>query len=414
MPALRRIIYLLVCLFILMPSLLAAETVTVAATGEYIMGDNDTFTEGKRLALQDAKRLVLEKTGTYIEGVTEVKNGAISSDVIKQYTAGIVKIEVLDEQRQLLASKATAIKVNVRATIDPQAIVKQVMALQNRKELEEKARTMTDENDRLKKEITLLNQQIRAVVDETKDQELRARRNEALKKILDNEAGLTLLVSGDSLVSASLMSKRNKEDDLQFIAAFLKEVLAAYQIAVDEPEVEDNGNGTSNVTIRYTLKLPGRFDLYKSRIDVPTIDAFLAKGFVIRSFSNGGLLIKCADSRNRRCHKTLLPFFEEEVKRIRMVIRLGSYVNTAKVGLSESYGSSKSGSASPPLRTPSSTPSKPGRYEPPIERPAKKVPSDGSLYYPLVNKGNYTSVFQNISHQELQKVSAIEIKFQYE
>jgi hypothetical protein len=51
--------------------------------------------------------VVLEKTGTYIEGVTEVKNGAISSDVIRQYTAGIIKIEVLDEKRRLLADKAT-------------------------------------------------------------------------------------------------------------------------------------------------------------------------------------------------------------------------------------------------------------------------------------------------------------------
>jgi hypothetical protein len=87
----RFMVCLVAAIFFIIPSVLFANTVTVTAVGEYIMGDNDTYTEAKRLALEDAKRIALEKVGTYIESKTEVKEGAVTSDEIRQYTAGIVK-----------------------------------------------------------------------------------------------------------------------------------------------------------------------------------------------------------------------------------------------------------------------------------------------------------------------------------
>ena len=52
------------CSLIAFPA--GAELRVVHATGEYSMGDNDTRTDAKRLALLDAKRLALERAGTYI------------------------------------------------------------------------------------------------------------------------------------------------------------------------------------------------------------------------------------------------------------------------------------------------------------------------------------------------------------
>ncbi|MGH8694473.1 MAG: hypothetical protein ACREVM_09645, partial [Burkholderiales bacterium] len=51
-----------------------AEIRTITATGEYRMGDKDTRTDAKRLALLDAKRLALEQAGTHIESITQVQN----------------------------------------------------------------------------------------------------------------------------------------------------------------------------------------------------------------------------------------------------------------------------------------------------------------------------------------------------
>jgi len=79
-------------LYLLAPEHLTAAIRTITALGEYRMGDNDTRTDAKRLALLDAKRLALEQAGTYIESITEVKNLDISKDEIRAYTAGIVEL----------------------------------------------------------------------------------------------------------------------------------------------------------------------------------------------------------------------------------------------------------------------------------------------------------------------------------
>ncbi|MEN6319435.1 MAG: hypothetical protein ABFD82_11860 [Syntrophaceae bacterium] len=423
----KKIMLFLLIAILLFPAISSAQTIAVTATGEYIMGDNDTFTEGKKLALQDAKRLALEKVGTYIESTTEVKNGAVSSDEVKQYTAGIIKVEVVDEKRSILDSKATVVKVTVSAAVNPDDVVRQVMSLQKRKEVEEKARKLSSENERLRNEITLMNEQLRTITDAKKNKALRNQREEALQKIIDNEKGLTVLVSGEYLVKASLYDRQKKKDDRQFINRFLHEIAGAYQITSDEPEVEDNGDGTSNVIIRYNVNLPGQFDLRQSVIDVSSIDDFLAKGFIIKAFSNGGLIVRCADYRRNKCNTSLSPHFDNEVLKMHISIKLGEYIKTESIGMMESAESSKNKSSSS-YRDRRNTEERPQHYIPPVSGAMKSPPvtmqsrwqdersttfqnpEPSRIRYPLIYKGSYTCVFKNIPHSELQKVSKIEIK----
>lgn len=379
---------LLLLLTILIPSISTAETVTIKAVGEYIMGDNDTFTEGKRLALQDAKRLALEKVGTYIESTTEVKSRAVSIDEIKSYTAGIIKVEVIDEQRYTLDSKATVVKITVSAVVDPDAVVRQIIALQKRKDVEETAKKMTSENDLMRKEIVLLNRQLRDVTDAKKSKELRDQRDLSLQKIIDNEKGLTILVSGAAMKQASLYDQQRKEDKRQLIRIFLQEVVDAYQITADEPQLVDNGDRTSKVTINFRLKLSGNYSLDRSSISVPSIGEFLSNGFVIKAFFNGGLLISCSDSRNSICNSTLRPYFAEEANKIYVSIKLGDYAQRVALGFSEAICNSM----------------------------IEGICWGGKwsdMYYPLVSGHSYTHVFDKIPHRELEKVSKIEIKIIY-
>ncbi len=102
-----------------------AELRTITATGEYRMGDNDTRTDAKRLALMDAKRLALEQAGTYLESVTEVKNLQVSGDELRAYTAGI--IEVIEQATQDVMEGATHIvRVKVTAQIDTAVVARQI------------------------------------------------------------------------------------------------------------------------------------------------------------------------------------------------------------------------------------------------------------------------------------------------
>jgi len=240
----------------LLPNNLFAESTTVTAVGEYVMGDNDTYIEAKKLALQDAKRLLLEKVGTYIESKTEVKDGSVKSDEIKQYTAGIIKVEEVGEEKTLLASKATVVKVNVKAIIDSDAVIKQVLSFRNRDEIERSAKRLSSDNDKLRREIDQLNQQLRNVVDETKYQQLNKQRKDILERLDLNENGLTLLLSGESLHRSALLDKEEKDEKRIKIKKFMRELASAYKISVTAPQVRDNGNGTANVTFSVEAYLP--------------------------------------------------------------------------------------------------------------------------------------------------------------
>ena len=103
-----------------------AEIHTITATGEYRMGDNDTRTDAKRLALLDAKRLALEQAGTYIESITEVKNLGVTKDEIRSYTAGNVEVT-----EQATRSALEGERVDVTVKIDTAVVTRQIGELRN-------------------------------------------------------------------------------------------------------------------------------------------------------------------------------------------------------------------------------------------------------------------------------------------
>lgn len=114
-----------------------AEVRTITATGEYRMGDNDTRTDAKRLALLDAKRLALEQAGVYIESITEVKNLDLAKEEIRAYTAGIVEVVELTT-RTVMESESTVVRVDVTAKIDTDVVTRQIEALRQNQDVKSK------------------------------------------------------------------------------------------------------------------------------------------------------------------------------------------------------------------------------------------------------------------------------------
>jgi len=106
----------------------AAAIEEIEASGQHHMGDRDSKLDGRRLALQDAKRKALESAGTYIESFTEVKNAQLSQDIIRSYTAGIVEVREVDEKAEMVG-QSLAITIRVKARIDKDVVVRQIAAL---------------------------------------------------------------------------------------------------------------------------------------------------------------------------------------------------------------------------------------------------------------------------------------------
>lgn len=156
-----QLIFTLIFLFI--PNLTSAETKTFIKEYTYQASEADSKLSCRAMALEQAKRLVLEELGTYLMSKTEVKDFAITSDKISVLTAGVVQTEIFDE-------KWDGVKYYLKARIkaDPEDVAKAIDRLRKdegkSKELDESRRAVNEalkEIDRLKKELETVNTDIK-------------------------------------------------------------------------------------------------------------------------------------------------------------------------------------------------------------------------------------------------------------
>nr|HID59131.1 hypothetical protein [Desulfobacterales bacterium] len=120
-------------ILILSPSSLLGDTKVVIAEGKYVMGDLDSKTDGKRLALMDAKRLALEKAGTYLESMSEVKNYELTKDEVNSLAAGVLSVEVLKEKWKM-SGENLMVTVTIKATINTDWLKDRIEALRANRE----------------------------------------------------------------------------------------------------------------------------------------------------------------------------------------------------------------------------------------------------------------------------------------
>lgn len=157
----RRIGALIAALVLVAAASTPAAIKEIEAKGTYHLGDNDSKLVGHRLALLEAKRNALEKAGTYVQSITEVKDYKLTRDEIRTYSAGILRAEETREPEWVMVGRNLEVTVYVKVQVDDQDVAKKLGALQEDKdatrELKE-ARKKVVENE---KKITALNKQLK-------------------------------------------------------------------------------------------------------------------------------------------------------------------------------------------------------------------------------------------------------------
>jgi len=162
-------------------SFAAGSEELIEASGQYILGDNDSKLDGRRLALQEAKRNALEKAGTYIESFTEVKNFQLTQDQMRSYAAGILELKEAGEKWDKVGDNL-AVTLTVKVKVDKEAVAKQIAAIRKNSEtsqaLEEAGRKIHEYEQR----IAEMNQQLKMAKGPTTDA-AKESRSKALTKI---------------------------------------------------------------------------------------------------------------------------------------------------------------------------------------------------------------------------------------
>jgi tetratricopeptide (TPR) repeat protein len=138
----RIIIVVLVILSAPFTSMAASRNFIESYT--YSAGDSDSKLTCRMVSLLEVKRLLLEKIGTYLESRTEIKDFQIEKDEIVALTAGVVKLEILEEkwngEKYTLTAKIEA---------DPDEITNAINKLRNQHDKMEniqKLKTVNEES----------------------------------------------------------------------------------------------------------------------------------------------------------------------------------------------------------------------------------------------------------------------------
>jgi tetratricopeptide (TPR) repeat protein len=135
-----------------------AKVMTFTREYSYQASEADSKLSCRTIALEQVKRLLLEKLGTYLESQTEVKNFKMTKDQVTILTAGIVSTEVTEERWN---GKTYWLRAQIVA--DPAEVAQSVNRLRNdrekSRELEDvraKANEASKELENLKKDISKL------------------------------------------------------------------------------------------------------------------------------------------------------------------------------------------------------------------------------------------------------------------
>jgi tetratricopeptide (TPR) repeat protein len=138
-------------LFVLfIPNHTFAELKTFIKEYSYQASDFDSKMSSRTIALEQAKRLLLEEVGTYLISETDVRDFQLTKDKITTLAAGIVQAEILDEKWD---GKTYYLKAKM--SIAPQEVAKSLVGFrensQKNRELEETNRRVDEALKKIKK-----------------------------------------------------------------------------------------------------------------------------------------------------------------------------------------------------------------------------------------------------------------------
>jgi tetratricopeptide (TPR) repeat protein len=178
MQSVFRCVLAAAAMIVFLAAAAAAETAAVSAEGRYVLGDLDTKQSARTLALLEAKRIALEKAGTYVESVSEVRDSRLTKDEIVSLAAGLLSVEIVKEDWQT-AGESITLTLSISAIVDTTRLKERIEALHGPGD-PESVRAMKAQIDTLRKELDDLKVQQKDARDKTADLKELTARNDAI------------------------------------------------------------------------------------------------------------------------------------------------------------------------------------------------------------------------------------------
>lgn len=204
-----------------------AEVRIIEADSTYIMGDNDSKIDARRIATQEAKHKALEQAGTYVESMTQVQNYQLTNDEIKSYTAGILETEIVSEQMGG-TTEHPQISVKARCRIDTDVVAAQIKRFRENEALKEQLNSAVRDKEALQKERDALVKQLASQTNKTQAAATQKKLDTVLaKEEANDETNRVWMNIGPQLFEAGAGGQDINRTDLEKASQVLRKTVAA-------------------------------------------------------------------------------------------------------------------------------------------------------------------------------------------
>ncbi len=174
-------VILLLMVTAVLPLTSRAEVKIIDAESAYLMGENDSKADSRRIAAQEARWKALDLAGAYVENLIEVKNSGLANDKVKTYVAGILETEVVSEQMRGTTERPE-ICIKARCRIDAAVLMARIDRYQENEDMQEQLAAFSRETDKCRREREGLVRQLAAQKDRGRAEETRKKLDVVLSK----------------------------------------------------------------------------------------------------------------------------------------------------------------------------------------------------------------------------------------
>ncbi len=222
----------------LFPLLLAAPSEAaieeIEATGEFHLGDQDSKLEGHDQAMLVAKRNALEKAGTYVESLTEVKDAQVTRDEIRTYAAAVIEVTETREPKWEMQGQNLKVTVWVKALVDSNAVARQVAALRKDAQTTRELEALRAKVQQLEGQVAAANRQL-PTAKGAEVQRVKESRSAAIKAIEANELVMkaTAALTGSEALDSAYATGTLRKESLVRARQYTEQALKHDQDNVD-------------------------------------------------------------------------------------------------------------------------------------------------------------------------------------
>ena len=140
----------------------------VKVRGTYILGQEDSLSYARTLAIRDAKRQASEIAGSYIKVRTVVKDGKLQEEYIEVLTSSIVSLKILDEGVKVEGKRSLVYYVDAEVSVDKKGLEKALREVLTDNRKVQKLKQLLKESQDLKRELKKLSKELVKVIEEKK------------------------------------------------------------------------------------------------------------------------------------------------------------------------------------------------------------------------------------------------------